>query len=34
MELRMLEHLLGRRITRREIPAGRDTTPHVVFEIS
>lgn len=33
MELRMLEQLLGSRITRREIPAGRDTTPHVVFEI-
>ena len=34
MELRMLEQVLGRRITRRELPAGRDTTPRVVFEIS
>ena len=33
MELRMLEHLLGVRLVRREIPGGRETTPHVVFEV-
>ena len=33
MELRMLERLLGARLTRREIPAGRETTPRVVFEV-
>ncbi len=34
MELRMLEQLLGCRITRNEMPAGRQTTPHVEFTIS
>jgi len=33
MEVRMLEYLLGRKITRRELPCGRKTTPCVVFEI-
>jgi predicted ArsR family transcriptional regulator len=34
MEHRMLEHLLGKRVTRREFPTGRETPPRVVFEIS
>ncbi len=33
MELRMLEQLFGTRVLRREIPTGRETPPHVVFEI-
>jgi predicted ArsR family transcriptional regulator len=33
MEVRMLEHLLGCKITRRELPVGRKTTPCVVFDI-
>ena len=33
MELRMLEQLLGVRLVRSEIPGGRETTPHVVFEV-
>ncbi|MEI6176500.1 MAG: hypothetical protein WCS43_06380 [Verrucomicrobiota bacterium] len=33
MEVRMLEHLLGCKITRRELHGGRKTTPCVVFEI-
>jgi predicted ArsR family transcriptional regulator len=33
MELRMLERLLDARLIRTEIPAGRDTIPHVVFEV-
>jgi predicted ArsR family transcriptional regulator len=34
MELRMLEQLLGRRLTRSELPGGRQTPPRIVFEIS
>ncbi len=34
MELRMIEQVLGTRVTRREIPGGRESTPHVVFEIT
>lgn len=33
MELRMLEQALGCRLTRREVPAGRETMPQVVFEM-
>ena len=33
MEHRALEELLGSRLTRTEIPAGRKTTPRVVFAI-
>lgn len=34
MEQRMIEQLLGRRVTRRELSGGREGTPRVVFEIS
>ncbi|MBC8128094.1 MAG: hypothetical protein H8M99_13215 [Gloeobacteraceae cyanobacterium ES-bin-144] len=34
MELRMIESLLGARVTRRELPGGRESTPRVVFEIA
>ena len=34
MELRMLEHLLGSRVIRRELPGGRDVPPRVAFEIA
>ena len=34
MELRMLEHWLGARVVRRELPGGREAPPRVVFEIS
>lgn len=34
MELRMLEQLIGRRLTRTELPGGRQTPPRIVFEIS
>ena len=34
MELRMLEQLLDCRLIRREIPAGRESPPHVVFELA
>ncbi len=34
MELRMMEQLFGTRVLRREVPTGRETPPHVVFEIS
>ncbi len=33
MELRMLEQLLGARLVRHELPAGREMPPRVVFEI-
>lgn len=33
MELRMLEQLIGTRVTRQSLPAGRETPPRVVFEI-
>ncbi len=33
MELRMLEELLGCKLTRSEIPTGREGTPQVVFEV-
>jgi predicted ArsR family transcriptional regulator len=33
-ELRMIEQLLGTRITRRQIPGGRETSPCVIFELS
>jgi predicted ArsR family transcriptional regulator len=34
MELRMLEALLGTRVTRQELPGGRQSPPHIIFEIS
>lgn len=34
MELRMIEQLLGTRVTRREISGGRSGQPRVVFEVS
>lgn len=34
MELRMLEQLFGTRVTRLELPGGRETPPRIVFEIS
>jgi predicted ArsR family transcriptional regulator len=34
METRMIEQLLGSRVTRREQPTGRQTPPRIVFEIS
>jgi predicted ArsR family transcriptional regulator len=34
MEVRMIEQLLGTRVVRREHPTGRETPPHIVFEIS
>ncbi len=34
MEQRMIEQLLGSRVTRTEIPGGRESSPRVVFEIS
>ena len=34
MEQRMIEQVLGRRVTRRELSGGREGTPRVVFEIS
>jgi predicted ArsR family transcriptional regulator len=34
MEQRMIEQVLGTRVTRSEIPAGRETTPRVVFELA
>lgn len=34
MELRMIEQLLGTRVTRREIPGGRSGQPRVIFEVS
>jgi len=34
MELRMIEELVGRRVTRTELAGGRQTPPRVVFEIS
>jgi predicted ArsR family transcriptional regulator len=33
MELRLIEQLLGCRVTRHEIPGGPETTPRVVFEL-
>lgn len=33
MEQRMIEQVLGTRVLRREIPTGRESPPHVVFEI-
>lgn len=33
MELRAIEQAMGCRISRSEIAAGRETTPHVVFEV-
>jgi predicted ArsR family transcriptional regulator len=33
MELRMIEQILGTRVIRRELPAGSDSAPCVVFEI-
>ncbi len=33
-EQRMIERLLGTRVIRREIPGGRETMPHVVFELA
>ncbi len=33
MELRMIEQVLGARVIRSELPAGPESTPHVVFEI-
>jgi predicted ArsR family transcriptional regulator len=33
MELRMIEQLLGARVTRREVSSGRGAQPRVVFEI-
>lgn len=33
MEQRMIEQLLGCRVTRHEIPGGPETTPRIVFEI-
>ena len=33
MELRMIEQVLGTRVTRTEFPAGPENTPRVVFEI-
>lgn len=33
MEQRMLEQLIGTRLTRTEIPAGRESTPGVIFEL-
>ncbi len=33
MELRMLEQLLGTRVSRRELPGGRAGQPRVVFEV-
>jgi len=33
MELRMIEQLLGTRVTRREIPSGRNAQARVVFEV-
>jgi predicted ArsR family transcriptional regulator len=33
MELRMIEHLLGGRVTRRELGGGRSGQPRVVFEV-
>jgi predicted ArsR family transcriptional regulator len=34
MELRMLEELLDTRVTRRELPGGRESPPRVVFELA
>jgi len=34
MELRMLEALLGTRVTRHELPGGRQCPPRIAFEIS
>lgn len=34
MEQRMIEQLLGTRVTRREIPGGRTGQPRVVFEVA
>jgi predicted ArsR family transcriptional regulator len=34
MEQRMIEQALGTRVTRSEIPAGRETMPRVVFELA
>jgi predicted ArsR family transcriptional regulator len=34
MELRMIEQLLGTRVTRREISGGRSGQPRVIFEVS
>ena len=34
MEIRMLEALLGSRVTRHELAGGRETSPRIVFEIS
>jgi predicted ArsR family transcriptional regulator len=33
-EQRMIEQLLGTRVVRTEVPAGRETMPHVVFELA
>jgi predicted ArsR family transcriptional regulator len=33
-EQRMIEQLLGTRVTRREIPSGRETSPRVIFEMA
>ena len=33
MELRMIEQVLGSRVVRKELPAGPESTPRVVFEI-
>lgn len=32
-EQRMIEQLLGTRVTRREIPSGREASPQVIFEL-
>lgn len=34
MEVRMLEQLLGCRVTRHELPGGRQSPPRIIFEIS
>jgi predicted ArsR family transcriptional regulator len=34
MEVRMLEQLLGCRVTRHELPGGRQCPPRIIFEIS
>lgn len=34
MELRMIEQLLGTRVTRRELPGGRSGQPRVIFEVT
>lgn len=34
MEQRMIEQVLGTRVTRSEIPGGRESTPRILFEIA